>query len=61
MGDLYASAIGTCVLILKELPPRPAAYNGALCLFDLAEVTDEISIRAALSEYGEIVSIEMGE
>ena len=23
MGDLYASAIGTTVLQLKELPPRP--------------------------------------
>ena len=27
MGDLYASAIGTCVLQLKEIPPRPAEYD----------------------------------
>ena len=26
MGDLYASAIGTTVLQLKEIPPRPADY-----------------------------------
>ena len=61
MGDLYASAIGTCVLQLKEMPQRPAEFDGALCLFDLAKDADEIAIRVALSKYGEIVSIEMGE
>ena len=61
MGDLYASAIGTCVLQLKEIPQRPAEYDGCICLFDLVKDTDEIAIRAALSEYGEIVRIEMGE
>ena len=61
MGDLYASAIGTCVLQLKELPQRPAEYNGFVCLFDLVKGTDEIAIRTALREYGEIESIEMGE
>ena len=36
MGGLYASAIGTTVLQLKELPPRPREYDGKLCLFDVA-------------------------
>ena len=35
MGDLYASAIGTTVLQLKEIPPRPAEFDGVVCLFDL--------------------------
>jgi hypothetical protein len=26
MGDLYASAIGTTVLQLREIPPRPPEY-----------------------------------
>ena len=62
MGDLYASAIGTCVLQLKEIPPRPAEFDGVLCLFDLAKGTDKASIIAALSKYGEInsVSVEFG-
>ena len=59
MGDLYASAIGTCVLQLKEIPNRPAEYDGVLCLFDLAKIADERSIRAALSKYGEIASVNI--
>lgn len=59
MGDLYASAIGTCVLQLKEMPQRPAEYDGYICLFDLAEGTDEASIRAKLSKYGEIMSVSV--
>eukprot|EP00900_Chrysochromulina_parva_P027937 jgi/Chrpa1/9778/Chrysochromulina_OHIO_Genome00016827-RA len=35
MGHIYASAIGTTVLQLKELPLRPPEYDGKLCLFDL--------------------------
>ena len=35
MGDLYASAVGTTVLQLKEIPTRPEDFNGALALFDL--------------------------
>ena len=61
MGDLYASAIGTTVLQLREIPPRPAEYDGALCLFDLGKDTNETTIRVALSKFGEIVSIEIGE
>ena len=51
MGDLYASAIGTTVLQLKEIPLRPPELDGKLCLFDLADSVDERAIRAALEEY----------
>ena len=61
MGDIYASVIGTTILQLKELPPRPPEYDGKLCLFDLAEGVDEGAIRAALAPaYGEIVSCTLG-
>ena len=33
MGDLYASAVGTTILQLKEIPPRPEDYVGQICLF----------------------------
>ena len=32
MGDLYASPVGTTVLQITEMPPRPAEYDGLLCL-----------------------------
>jgi hypothetical protein len=35
MGDMYASAVGTTVLQLKEIPTRPEEFDGALALFDL--------------------------
>lgn len=57
MGDLYASAIGTCVLQLKEIPQRPAEYDGVLCFFDLEGDIDEASIRDAVKTYGEIISV----
>ena len=60
MGDLYASAIGTTVLQLKEIPPRPEKYDGALCLFDVAEGVDEVVIRTALDEFGSISSVQIG-
>ena len=30
MMDLYASAVGTTVLQIKEIPPRPTTYDGLL-------------------------------
>ena len=59
MPDVYASAVGTTVLQLKEIPPRPKEFDGALCLFNLAEGTNEIVLRAALSDFGEVTSVEL--
>jgi hypothetical protein len=59
MGDLYASAIGTTVLQIKEIPPRPAEYDGALALFGL-KVTDKSAIMKAFGEYGDVRSCEVG-
>ena len=56
MGDLYASAIGTTVLQLKDIPPRPKEFDGAIVLFSLAEEIDEAAVDAALREFGEIAS-----
>ena len=55
-----ASAIGTTVLQLKEIPMRPRDFDGKLCLFELSQGTEEASVRAALSGFGTIVSCELG-
>ena len=60
MADVYASAVGTTVLQIKEIPPRPAEFDGALCLFDLREGVNEKAIRAALDRFGTIKSCELG-
>ena len=59
MPDLYASAIGTTVLQLKEIPERPAEYDGQLALYELAQ-TSEAQIRAAFESYGTITKVELG-
>ena len=59
MADVYASAVGTTVLQLKEIPPRPKEFDGALCLWDLKPDVDEASIRAALGGFGKISSCEL--
>ena len=60
MGDLYASVVGTTVLMSKEIPLRPPEFDGVLGLYDLAEDVDATSIRAAFAEFGDIVWIEIG-
>eukprot|EP00900_Chrysochromulina_parva_P027515 jgi/Chrpa1/9398/Chrysochromulina_OHIO_Genome00015588-RA len=60
MGHIYASAIGTTVLQLKELPPRPPEYDGKLCLFDLAPGVDGAAIKGALESHGDIKSCTLG-
>ena len=60
MGDVYASAIGTVVLQLKEIPQRPTEFDGAVALFGLAAGVDESKIREALIPFGVIESCQMG-
>ena len=57
MGQLYASAVATMVLQIKEIPPRPADFDGKLCLFGVADVVDEGKIRAAFEGFGEIKAV----
>lgn len=49
MGDLYASAVGTTVLQIKEISPRPPDFDGVLCLFGLKPGVDEAAVRQALA------------
>ena len=58
MGDLYASAVGTTVLQHKEIPPRPAQFDGCLRLGGMPRV-NEAAIREALGGFGEILSCEV--
>ena len=55
-----ASAIGTKVLQIKEIPERPAEFDGAICLFGLAEGVGEYAICEWLQAFGVIVSYEAG-
>ena len=57
MNQLYASAIGTTVLQIKEIPPRPKEFDGVLCLFGVADDASEAAIRSELSVYGDIVRV----
>ena len=64
MGDLYASAIGTTVLQIKEIGPCPPEYHGALCLFLLRDEggvrdVDEATLRAKLKRHGRITRVEL--
>ena len=50
-----ASAVGTTVLQVTEIPPRPARFDGALSLFGCPADVGETTIRAALGKFGTIV------
>ena len=55
-----ASAIGTTVLQIKEIPPRPSEFDGATCLFELVEGVEERGVREQLKTFGSIESYEPG-
>ena len=58
MGQLYASAVGTTVLQLKAIPPRPARFDGAVCLFNVHAGVDEAAVHTALRGFGEVLSFD---
>ena len=55
-----ASAIGTTVLQIKDIPSRPSKFDGAICLFGLVEGVKEHDVREQLNEFGSIQSYEAG-
>ena len=59
MADVYASAVGTTVLQVKEIPPRPARFHGAICLFGLQADVSEAGVCKALGQCGQIVGCEL--
>ena len=60
MNQLYASAVGTTVLQLKEIPARPKRFDGAVCLFKLQTGLQEDAVRKLLGSFGEIVRCDLG-
>eukprot|EP00900_Chrysochromulina_parva_P019272 jgi/Chrpa1/27346/Chrysochromulina_OHIO_Genome00027313-RA len=59
MADVYASAVGTTVLQSREIPPRPEAFDGALCLFGLKPTMGAAAVRETLGCFGSIVALEL--
>ena len=52
--------MGTTVLQLKTIPPRPAEFDGQLCVFGLngKYQGDEEALRSVLGAYGEISRVD---
>jgi hypothetical protein len=59
MNQLYASILATTVLQIEEIPPRPAEFDGVVCLFELSSNADESVVRAALIRFGTIESCDL--
>ena len=59
MNQLYASILATTVLQIEEIPPRPAEFDGVVCLFKLSANVDENMVRAALIRFGTIESCDL--
>ena len=59
MNQLYASILATTVLQIEEIPPRPAEFDGVVCLFKLCADVDESAVRAALVGFGTIESCDL--
>jgi hypothetical protein len=57
MARVYASVTGTTVLALKDIPPRPAEYDGRITLFGRDGVDAEL--RAQLVAFGEVLELSV--
>ena len=58
MAFVYASPLGTSVLQLRAIAPRPAALDGVALACDLRPTITEAELLDALGSHGEITSIE---
>lgn len=54
MADVYASPLGTMVLQIKQIPPRPAELNGRVLACELASAVNDADLRSALGAFGPI-------
>ena len=54
MGDLYASAIGTTVLQLKEIPSCPPSFTGALYIGDVDPGVEVPQLEDTMSGFGQL-------
>ena len=59
INEVYASAIGTAVLQLREIPQRPTEYDGWVCLFGVAAGSNETAVRAAFERFGGVKSVSL--
>ena len=57
MADVYASAVATTTLQLKDVPPCPKKFDAALCFFGV-EADGVQRLRTAMAEFGSIVSCQ---
>ena len=49
MLSLYASVTGTAVIQCKHVPPRPALFDGCLCLYDELQEGEAAALRDELA------------
>ena len=55
----FASITGTTVLQIKDVPPRPAQYDGLVMLFGVPKDTTEDDLAADAAEFGEVIECEI--
>ena len=59
MGQLYASAVGTTVLQIREVPERPADLDGVLCIFGPGKgVGKEVEVGVVVELHAQLSPME---
>jgi len=59
MAYVYASPLGTSVLQLRRVPPRPTQFDGCVLACELPPQSGAAQVRAALARFGPIEGIEL--
>jgi hypothetical protein len=60
MNKCYASICGTAVIQFKDIPVRPAEYDGWVTIFDLhPSSADEDAVCADLVRFGNVVEVSI--
>uniref|UniRef100_A0A7S2JMI1 Uncharacterized protein n=1 Tax=Haptolina brevifila TaxID=156173 RepID=A0A7S2JMI1_9EUKA len=57
MADVYASPLGTSVVQIKHVPPRPPSLDGCVHACHLASSVDIPTLTQTLSRFGELLHV----
>ncbi len=58
MADVYASPLGTAIVQMKDIPPRPSSLDGCVLACAVSSAIEDATLRGALEAFGQLASCE---
>lgn len=59
VAAMYASAVGTTVLVLKDIPQRPPQFDGSICIGKPDKAVDSTLLHQVFGTFGTIINYDL--